>query len=412
MRKRIAQTFRLMGRMHFIGALVIVVFATSVIAAQISDRRGFANSELHQDVMERWGAPIDQPAPSVRYVESGTVFTSLTPLQLERQRIRVDATMNYRKRGLVYFSGFDFDFHGDYAVSNPLDRAIDIVFVFPVALDRNRVLLQGLSFTVNGEEQEARLGDDGSELLWTGRLESGESAEFAIRFAGRGLDSMTYRLDPSLPAQNFTFDMRVRGGNNFDYPGGVVPAHDVMSEGDAVTMRWAYPALESGVPVGTILPSEQSFDELIATMAARAWVPFCAFLIALSGLAFLRGRELRFYESYLVAAAYGFHYVLLAYFAAFMNFYAAYALTTLLIGALLCAYGAWILGRGELRLLGGMAVAFLLVPNAAVLVRGYTGLIYALEILSALATVMFLSSRSSFDETANVLLGEELGHGA
>ena len=28
---------------------------------QITDRHGFANSELRESVMDRWGAPIDQP---------------------------------------------------------------------------------------------------------------------------------------------------------------------------------------------------------------------------------------------------------------------------------------------------------------------------------------------------------------
>ena len=107
-------------------------------------------SELRQDVMERWGAPITQPAPSVRYVESGSVFNTLQALPLDRQAITLDADMNYRKRGLVYFSGFEFRFRGLYGISNPEPHAIDVVFVFHVHAEKNRILLSDRTFLING----------------------------------------------------------------------------------------------------------------------------------------------------------------------------------------------------------------------------------------------------------------------
>lgn len=412
MRRSFSSIVAVSSRFHVFGSLAIVVFATTVIATQISDRQNFANSELYREVVDRWGAPIDQPAPSVRYVESGVVFTQLSTLELASQDVRVNAAMNYRKRGLVYFSGFDFAFDADYSIANPLERAIDVVFVFPVALDRNRVLLQGLRFEVDGETQPAELGDGRSALVWTGRLEPEEKARVSIHFEGRGLDSFTYRLDPAVPAKDFAFSMTVNGGHNFDYPGGVVPAHDVVEGDEGMTMRWAYPALESGVPVGTVLPSEKSFDTIIKTMAVRAWVPFLGLLIALTVLASLRGRVLRFYESYLVAAAYGFFFVLLSYLAAFMNFYAAYAASIGLVGALLVAHGTWILGRDARARLVGLVAAFLFVPTLAAIAQGYTGLIYTFEILTALTLVMFLSSRISFEGWAQSMATEEQTHGA
>ena len=61
----------------------IVLAATFVIADQVESRDDFANSELAKDVESRWGAPVDQPAPSLRYVESGSIFTELKPLAFD-----------------------------------------------------------------------------------------------------------------------------------------------------------------------------------------------------------------------------------------------------------------------------------------------------------------------------------------
>ena len=71
------RAFALAYRHHLGGSVIILLVVTLTIGAQISDRRSFADGELYDDVMDRWGAPIRQPAPSVLYVESGTVFGGL-----------------------------------------------------------------------------------------------------------------------------------------------------------------------------------------------------------------------------------------------------------------------------------------------------------------------------------------------
>jgi hypothetical protein len=405
--------FKLTTRHHTWGSLGIVLVATMVISVQVTDRQGFANGDLYEDVMNRWGTRIDQPAPSVRYVESGTVFTTLKPLGLSLQQIKLDAVMNYRKRGLVYFSGFDFTFAGTYEVANPEERDIDIVFVFPVSLDRNKVLLSELDFTVNGEPSKVELSEQGDKIVWTGRLKKLENARFQVSFKGRGLDSFTYRLDPSLAAKNFSLAMTISGGDNYDYPSGVVPAHLVEQSDDVVRLHWEYPSLESGVSVGAILPSEKSFDQLISTMARRSWAPFFAFFIALVALMASLNRKIKFYEAYLIAAGYGFFFVLLAYLAAFMNFYVAYFVTSTIIVGLLASYGSRLLDGKAKRSITGLLIAFLTVPTAAVIAQGYTGLIYSLEILGGLATLMFISTHPKFSALLETLIPqEEVSHEA
>jgi len=407
MGKRTTKLFKLSASHHMWGSLGIVLVATLVISAQVADRQGFANGDLYQDVMNRWGTRIDQPAPSVRYVESGTVFTTLKPLGLSHQEIKVDAQMNYRKRGLVYFSGFDFDFAGNYEVVNPEERDIDIVFVFPVSLDRNKVLLSELDFTVNGEPSKVELSEKGDKIVWTGRLKKEEKAQFKVGFKGRGLDSFTYRLDPTLAAKNFSLAMTISGGDNYDYPPGIVPAHVVEQSDDIVQLKWAYPSLESGVSVGTILPSETSFDQVIATMARRSWAPFLALFMALVALMASLNRQIKFYEAYLIAAGYGFFFVLLAYLAAFMNFYIAYAVTSVIIVGLLATYARRLLAGQGGGTITGLLIAFLTIPTAAVIAEGYTGLIYSLEILGGLASLMFISTHPKFNSLLETLKPQE-----
>ena len=162
--KRLLALLLLPSRYHFLGSLLIVMVVSSAIATQMTDRRNFASSELYSDVMDRWGAPIVQPGPSVRYVPSGAVFNSLAALPLQSQE-------------------------GDYSAENDQGRDIDIAFVFPINMEKNKVLLSNLVFTVDGEPKKAELDNGSDRLLWTGRLKSGAKVLFRVEFRGRGLDA-------------------------------------------------------------------------------------------------------------------------------------------------------------------------------------------------------------------------------
>jgi hypothetical protein len=390
---------------NLVVGLAIVGLVSVVISLQIANRSSFANSELRQDVMDRWGAPIEQPAPSVRYVASGSVFQSLVPLPLDQQSIAVDATMNYRKRGLYYFSGFDLGFRGDYQVENHESRPIDLVFVFPIQARKNQVLLSDLTFTVNGEPAPISLSGERDRLVWTGRAQPGERLRYQISFRGRGLESFVYRLDPHLKVKGFRMAFHVTGGANYDYPAGVVPASAVRSDSGGTSLSWEYGSLESGVPVGLVLPSEKAFDSIIGTMVRRSWAPFIPFFLVVVCLGLYYRRPLAVWQASLVAAWYGLFFVLLAYLAAFMEFHLAYMVSLLLIGALLLFYVRALVGPLAGWLALGAVGAFLLLPTVAVILQGYTGLVYTLEIALGLAGLMIFTTREAFRRLVEQLLG-------
>lgn len=384
---------RLRRALPFLGSLAIVVLTTTLIASQVSSRDDFADSELADDVQERWGAPVDQPAPSVRFVESGSIFTELSPLPLDRQHVTVDARMNYRKRGLRSFSGFDFDFTGRYGVVNRQAHDIDVAFIFPLEVNKAQVLMSDLQFLVNGSPAPLELGEQRNRLVWAGRIPRDATFEFIIRYRARGLDTFLYRLDPSLPARDVKLDVGVRGGENFDYPAGVLSASDVRSSRDGIALGWSFASLESGVSLGVTLPSLQTWDTIIATMARRAWFPFAGLAALLFALGVRHRRPLAFYESLLVAALFGFAFVVLAYLAAFMSFWVAWPLTLVGLGAAFVAYLRRIFPQERPALLAGLWLATMGVPTLAVVTQGYTGLLYTVELLGALLAAMRLSTR-------------------
>ncbi|MBI5543636.1 MAG: hypothetical protein HY901_07095, partial [Deltaproteobacteria bacterium] len=399
--RAIKALFRLLFAKHLALCLSGIAIVTFALAARVVDRTSFADSDMKRDVMERWGAPIEQPAPSVRYVTSGAVFSELRPLALDRQQILVDASMNYRRRGLVYFSGFDFALTGEFEVHNPESTDIDLAFVFPIQMRRNQVLLSDLTFQVNGKPAPVELSEDAEssgdpssaaptasgtdKLLWTGRARPGEKLVFSIAYRGRGLDSFVWRLDPSLRVSDFRMTFHFHGGSNFDYPPEVVPAGKLETASDGATLTWTYPSLESGVPVGLVLPSQQSWDEVIAKASGRAWSFFLLLFLGTLLLFTAQRREMRLVEAGLLAASYAIVFPLLAYLAAAMPFWAATVLAVGAGSAQLVALAWLFLSREAARVMAGLAVLALWVPMAAAVAEGYSGLVYTLEAAALLA---------------------------
>lgn len=400
------RTILLPWRYHFFGSFAIVATLAAVITLRVSNRSDFANSELHRDVMDRWGAPIGQPAPSLRFVESGSVFHTLGSLPLDSQHVEVDAVMSYRKRGLVYFSGFEFGFRGAYEVENREGHPIDLAFVFPIDLERNKVLLSDLAFTVDGAPAPIDLGRDGA-LRWTGRVAPTERRAFAISYRGRGLDSFVYKLDPALPVRDFRLAMRVKGGDNFDYPEGVVSAQEASVSDDGIALTWQYASLESGIPVGALVPSEKSFDDLLVTMVGRSTLSFLPFFVGLVAVVAYHGRRLSLLETYLLAAAYGFFFVLTAYLGAYLSFYLACLIAASVVALLVTGYMRAVVNPGVVRPLLFVLSGSLFVPAVAVLLVGHTGLVYTLELLVLLVVTMALSTRTWFQRLIEDLTRNE-----
>ena len=129
---------------------------------------------------------------------------------------------------------------------------------------------------------------------------------FEIGFKGQGLDRFAYTLDPSHPARQVSLRVDVAGGDNYDYPYGVVPAHNVTNDGETISMQWQFDALESGVPIGLLLPSETSFDEVIVTMTIRSWATFALFFAALVLLFRANDKKLARFDAYFVSSLYAF----------------------------------------------------------------------------------------------------------
>lgn len=115
-----------------IAAITVIFVCTSVawliLGATIDHRTGEFDDRLRPGVASIWGAPQEQGPPSASYerIDEERVETrtdghttmrlekrrSMVPLPLEASRVNADLKLEYRQKGLLWYSTYVVDFEG------------------------------------------------------------------------------------------------------------------------------------------------------------------------------------------------------------------------------------------------------------------------------------------------------------
>ena len=126
--------------------------------------------------------------PSVRYKRFGSDVSSLSKAEIHASDISVIIKVDYRKKGLVYYTGYNAEFAGKYTIQNPENENIYLSFIFPYPTNQGEGVLQNVKLLVNGEEDIEDTEYQPNLTLWTGVLGPTESLEITVQYDGRGLN--------------------------------------------------------------------------------------------------------------------------------------------------------------------------------------------------------------------------------
>src|SRR5258705_12607856 len=121
--------------------------ALAILGSTIFYRTYNAESGLAGRVASTWGAPQGQAPSAIAYewpeektveVEEKGKKITRTERQIHSEPVRIDASrvaaafhLDYRQKGLLWFSTYKVDFDGAYTFQNPSSRAEEFVFRLP-----------------------------------------------------------------------------------------------------------------------------------------------------------------------------------------------------------------------------------------------------------------------------------------
>jgi hypothetical protein len=186
-----------------------------VLAERLEKRTHKATHYQLQSVKEIWGGNLAQPMPSVRYKRFGSDVSTLSKGEIHASDISVTLEVDYRKKGLVYYTGYNAEFVGKYTIQNPENENIYLSFIFPYPTRQGEGVLQNVKLLVNGEEDIEDTEYQPNLTLWTGLLAPSDSLVITVQYDGRGLNQFTYGFEPSKQINNFAMKVDVQGAKKF-----------------------------------------------------------------------------------------------------------------------------------------------------------------------------------------------------
>lgn len=152
-----------------ITAIVAIFLCTSaawaILGTTVFVRTDSADNLLYGRVASSWGAAQEQGPPEIKYtwqemhtvivVENGKPVTReeqrgfSNPVAITSSHVNADFHVDYRQKGLLWFSTYLVKFSGQYTFRNPTTS--EQTFVFRLPLPAKEAVYDGLQLYLNGK---------------------------------------------------------------------------------------------------------------------------------------------------------------------------------------------------------------------------------------------------------------------
>jgi hypothetical protein len=374
--------------------LLPLILGWLILAARLETRTHQAMYKQFNSVKQIWGGNLAQPMPSVRYKRFGSDVSTLSKGEIHATNIAVTLQVDYRKKGLVYYTGYHAEFTGKYIIKNPEKENIYLSFLFPYPTRQGEGVLQNVKLLVNDKEDIEDTEYQPNLALWTGLLGPSDTLNITVQYDGRGLNQFVYGFEPNRQINRFTMKVDVKGATNLDYPESTMPPTEPLQEiPEGKILVWKLDKALTQLNIGVILPDKLNVEKQLFVMMYRAPAFFLLFFISLIALIRLAKENLNFIPIAITSIAYFLFYPLFAYLVIYLGIIFAFLISFGSIGLLVFNYMRILYGL-KMALAVGMAYLFYLgITTVAALLPTYTGLILTIEGVILLGVIMQVLSK-------------------
>ena len=410
-----------------ISAIVVIFLCTSVawaiLGTTIFSRTDSAGASLYGRVASTWGAPQEQGPPEIKYVwqemravtsdENGKKVThdekrecsKLVPL--DSSHISGNLHLDYRQKGLLWFSTYRVAFEGEHAFRNP--TANEQTFEFRLPLPAKEAVYDGLGMYLDGKPLPLTIG--GNEVTARAVLPAGAQGILKTTYRSQGQRTWRYRFGKGAAAGNDTGEGRqVSQANDFhlvlrtdfsgfDFPENSLSPIEKRQIGNGWELQWDYQNLISGFDIALKMPEKLQPGPLAGEISYFAPVSLFFFFFMLFILSTLRGVNLHPMNYFFLAGAFFAFHLLLAYLVDHISIHAAFLCSSAVSILLVVTYLRLVVNlRFALVDAGLSQLIYLVLFSYAFFFEGFTGLAVTIGAIVTLFVVMQMTGRIRWEE--------------
>ena len=398
-----------------IAAIGFIFFCTTVawaiLGSTIFYRTYSSDSQLRARVASSWGAPQEQSPPTASYhtgsrrevtaIENGHEVTRTVDdrrfysLTLQKSRVNADLHLDYRRKGLLWYSTYQVRFLGAYEFVNPDDEAHEVTFA--MALPAEQAIYDDFIITLNGAP--LRFSSAEKETQATAAIKPHETALLTVGYRSQGLESWHYNFGAHV-AQVHDFELRV----NTDFKGFDIPEDTMSPTAEQPTtagweLVWSYKNLMSGEKIGIAMPQKLQPGPLAGRISLFAPVSLFFFFFVLYILATIRDLEIHPMNYFFLACAFFSFHLLMAYLVDHISIHAAFVICSALSVFLMVSYLRLVVGLRFAAVEAGLAqLIYLVLFSYAFFFEGFTGLAITIGAIITLFVAMQMTGRIRWAE--------------
>jgi Inner membrane protein CreD len=390
---------------------VCTAVAWAILGSTLFFRTYSSHSQLRGRVASTWGTPQEQSPPAATYVdtlskpvttvENGKEVTRVVDeqtvhtLPLQKSRIRVGLNLDYRRKGLLWYSTYRVRFGGTYEYVNPYDDPRYVTFT--LHLPAEKAIYDDIAFKVNGKALAVSNAKANTYAL--ARIEPHQTAVLDAAYRSQGLESWKYNFGDGV-SQVRDFELRATtdfGG--FDFPENTLSPSSETRAGDGWELVWNYRNLVSGYTIGVSLPEKLQPGPLAGRICYFAPVSLLFFFFVLFTLTTIRGIELHPMNYFFLACAFFSFHLLMAYLVDHISIHIAFAICSAVSIFLVVSYLRLVVGMRFAAVEAGLAqFVYLVLFSYAFFFEGFTGLAITIGAILSLFVAMQMTGRIRWAE--------------
>ena len=390
---------------------VCTTVAWLILGATIFSRTYAAGARLDERVASSWGSKQRQAPPTASYgmeqlvseqVEAnGQTFdrrakkSVLVPLPLESSRVNVGLNLDYRQKGLLWYSTYAVDFAGTYKFHNTSakDESVEVELKYPAS----RAVYDDLVATVDGKPASIRTYSN--RAMVTVPMSAGQTSEVSFSYRSQGMESWIYKFgDDVSQVHDFVLTMKTNF-RDVDFPPETLSPTEKQPTPDGWNLAWNYTNLLSGFEIGTTMPEKLQPGPLAGQISLFAPVSLFFFFFLIFVITTLRGIELHPMNYFFLATAFFSFHLLMAYLVDHISIHAAFVICSLVSIFLVVSYLRLVAGIRFAALEAGLAqLIYLVLFSYAFFFKGFTGLAITIGSILTLFVVMQMTGKIKWTE--------------
>ncbi len=392
--------------------LICTSIAWAILGSTIFYRTYSSDAQhLRASVASSWGTPQEQTPPAASYqvvshkqvpaTQDGLPVVrvveekSCISLPIEKSRVNAALWLDYRRKGLLWYSTYRVDFNGAYAFSNPTDQPQQVTF--KMKLPAEQAVYDNLTFALN--DLPLAIASEKNDAIATVTLQPNENAELKVGYHSQGLDNWNYSFGDGV-TQVKDFQLHVTTNfPTFDLPENTLSPTEEHKGPNGWDLAWNYKNLVSGYRVGIALPQKLQPGPLAGRISYFAPVSLLFFFFVLFVMTTVRGIELHPMNYFFLACAFFSFHLLMAYLVDHISIHIAFAVCSAISIFLLVSYLRLVAGMRRAALEAGLAqFVFLVLFSYAFFFEGFTGLAITIGAILTLFIAMQTTARIQWAE--------------